>query len=154
MNEEAEREPTPAAAVRRHEQPAGTAVQLVDFSDDVTDEPEEPPAAPVSDDAAWEDAFTLVMLLERVLGKRPGTVNCFAAPEEPQMTLTSAQREVVALVCQHLLFGFASRSAGGNPNTCILTKDLGTVIQNTQRALDRRRDRGHDDRDHLSIEAS
>jgi len=154
MNEEAEREPTPAAAVRRHEQPAGTAVQLVDFSDDVTDEPEEQLAAPVSDDAAWEDAFTLMMLLERVLGKRPGTVNCFDAPEEPQMTLTSAQREVVALVCQQLLFGFASRGAGETPNTSILTKDLGTVIQNMQRALDRRRDRGHDDRDHLSIEAS
>ena len=114
------------------------------------DEPEQPcKSATISDSHGWDDAFTLMMLYERVLGKRPGAVNCFDAPQEPPMTLDSEQREVVAVTCQQLLFGFAPRSAAehASPN-----KDLSKLISNMQQAVEYRA-RFHDEREWLSEKA-
>ena len=57
------------------------------------------------------------------------------------MTLTAGRREVIAMACKELLFGFASRGATEHAeiSEVLVLKDLAKVIANIQKALEHRR---------------
>ena len=64
----------------------------------------------ITDEAAWQDALTIMMFYERLSGQSLGAANWFDASIEPKLRLTQAQRKFIASLCEQLLFGF--RTAG------------------------------------------
>ena len=65
----------------------------------------------ITDEAAWQDALTIMMFYERLSGQTLGAANWFDASIEPKLRLTQAQRKVIASLCEQLLFGFRTEGA-------------------------------------------
>ena len=105
--------------------------------DEDTPEPQALIVQQLGDDESWQDAFTLMLLYERIRGRGSGQVNCLDAVEEPAMILNAEQRKVIKTICHGLLFGFAGRDAteNGDSNNACITKDFGELIENMQKVM-------------------
>ena len=92
----------------------------------------------ITDDAAWQDALTIMMFYEQLSGASTDEKTWFDASIEPKLRLTQAQRKVIASLCEQLLFGFRTEGATENERrTCEPTtaaKNL-TLLINTMQPI-------------------